>query len=249
MRREPTVGRPGPARHRPSRLSARPLRRPRRPQVAGSSRSAGRSAPTWSTARTEVVTTDGVVTPGFVDAHVHPVMGGLNRLRCDLDDLHDLHDYRRRIAVHAGRPGDWLVGSGWYGDVFPGGFPTAEELDALTGDRPGDPDQPRRAQRLGQHRGPAPGRDRPAHPGPRRGPDPPPPRRSTLRPADGVGRRPRHRPGPAAPAQPSSWRRWSRRSATSTPSASSAGRTPPWARCSACRTSTRSTARRRTAAD
>jgi len=87
-------------------------------------------------ADTEVVTTEGVVAPGFVDAHVHPVMGGLNRLRCDLDDLHDLHDYRRRVADHARRPGDWLLGSGWYGDVFPGGFPTAAELDALVGDRP-----------------------------------------------------------------------------------------------------------------
>jgi predicted amidohydrolase YtcJ len=85
---------------------------------------------------TEVINTDGVVTPGFVDAHLHPVLGGLNRLRCDLDDLHDLHDYRHRIAEHARRPGDWLLGSGWYGDVFPGGFPTAAELDALTGDRP-----------------------------------------------------------------------------------------------------------------
>ena len=70
------------------------------------------------------------------DAHLHPVMGGLNRLRCDLDDLHDLEDYRKRIADHARRPGDWLLGSGWYGDVFPGGFPTVGDLDALSGDRP-----------------------------------------------------------------------------------------------------------------
>jgi predicted amidohydrolase YtcJ len=87
---------------------------------------------------TEEVTADGVVAPGFVDAHVHPVLGGLNRLRCDLDDLHDLHDYRRRIGEHAARlgPDEWFLGSGWYGDVFPGGFPDAAELDRLVGGRP-----------------------------------------------------------------------------------------------------------------
>lgn len=79
---------------------------------------------------------DGVVTPGFVDAHVHPVMAGLNRLRCDLDDLHDLDDYRRRITGHRPGDGEWFLGSGWYGDVFPGGFPSAAELDRLVGDRP-----------------------------------------------------------------------------------------------------------------
>ncbi|MBP2355892.1 putative amidohydrolase YtcJ [Kribbella aluminosa] len=87
--------------------------------------------------RTEVVDgLDGVVTPGFVDAHVHPVMAGLNRLRCDLDDLHGLDDYRRRITEHQPGDGEWFLGSGWYGDVFPGGFPSAAELDRLVGARP-----------------------------------------------------------------------------------------------------------------
>src|SRR5690242_4658155 len=89
---------------------------------------------------TDVVDVDGVVAPGFVDAHVHPVMAGLNRLRCDLDDLHDLGDYRVRIARHRvaepSTPDEWFLGSGWYGDVFPGGFPSADELDRLVGDRP-----------------------------------------------------------------------------------------------------------------
>src|SRR3954447_21358530 len=61
----------------------------------------GDEACAWVTdARTEVVDVDGVVVPGFGDAHVHPVMAGLNRLRCDLDDLHDLEDYRARIRAH-----------------------------------------------------------------------------------------------------------------------------------------------------
>jgi predicted amidohydrolase YtcJ len=86
---------------------------------------------------TVVIEVAGVVVPGFVDAHVHPVMGGLELTRCDLSDLHDLDDYRTRIRDRAAaQDGEWVLGAGWYGDVFPGGFPTAALLDELVLDRP-----------------------------------------------------------------------------------------------------------------
>lgn len=86
---------------------------------------------------TRVVDVDGVVLPGFVDAHVHPAMGGLNRMQCDLDDVHGLDAYRALIRDHvATSTSEWIAGSGWYGDVFAGGFPTATELDSLTDGRP-----------------------------------------------------------------------------------------------------------------
>ena len=89
-------------------------------------------------ARTEVVPLGGAaLLPGFVDAHVHALAGGLARLGCDLSEVHALDDYRRAITDYAARhDGPWVEGSGWYGDVFPGGFPTRAELDRLVPDRP-----------------------------------------------------------------------------------------------------------------
>ncbi|WGW11031.1 amidohydrolase [Saxibacter everestensis] len=87
---------------------------------------------------TEIVDLRGsALLPGFQDAHIHPVAGGLQQLQCDLSEWHSLDDYRqviRRYAAHAA--GEWIQGAGWYGDVFEGGFPDRLELDALVGDRP-----------------------------------------------------------------------------------------------------------------
>src|SRR3954451_7321458 len=42
----------------------------------------------------------GVVLPGFQDAHVHPVQGGVERLRCDLTGLHSAEEYLRGIGAY-----------------------------------------------------------------------------------------------------------------------------------------------------
>ncbi|GAA1602401.1 amidohydrolase family protein [Leucobacter chromiireducens] len=76
------------------------------------------------------------VLPGFTDAHVHPLAGGRALLGCDLETEHSRGGYARLIRASAQTAGEWVVGSGWFGDVFPGGLPTAEELDALVPDRP-----------------------------------------------------------------------------------------------------------------
>ncbi len=42
----------------------------------------------------DVVDLDGgLLAPGFLDAHVHPVQGGLERIRCDLRELRTREDY------------------------------------------------------------------------------------------------------------------------------------------------------------
>lgn len=78
------------------------------------------------------------VTPGFGDAHVHPLHGGLARLRCELHGQRGLDTYLATIARYAASHPDlpWILGGGWSMDDFPGGVPSRTELDRLVPDRP-----------------------------------------------------------------------------------------------------------------
>ena len=80
----------------------------------------------------------GAVVPGFIDAHLHFVSGGLNMERVNLLDAETLPAIEEKIrtfaAANPGRP--WVVGRGWYYTPFPGGLPTRQQLDALVPDRP-----------------------------------------------------------------------------------------------------------------
>jgi predicted amidohydrolase YtcJ len=78
-----------------------------------------------------------MLVPGFQDAHVHPVGGGLDMLQCDLHDLSSEEEYLRAIRTYAeDHPErEWILGGGWSMDVFPGGTPRKELLDALVPDR------------------------------------------------------------------------------------------------------------------
>lgn len=87
----------------------------------------------------EVVEADGgLLSPGFTDAHVHAVQGGLERTRCDLSELGTREDYLAAVAAyaeaHPERP--WVLGGGWAMAAFPGGTPTAADLDRVCPDRP-----------------------------------------------------------------------------------------------------------------
>jgi predicted amidohydrolase YtcJ len=76
--------------------------------------------------------------PAFGDAHVHPVGGGLESLRCNLLGLRTRHEYLDVISGYcATLPRDaWVLGGGWTIAAFPGGTPVAGDLDAVTGGRP-----------------------------------------------------------------------------------------------------------------
>lgn len=80
----------------------------------------------------------GLVAPGFVDAYVHPVQGGLERTRCDLSGAHTREEYlatvHAYVRAHPELP--WILGGGWAMAAFPGGNPTADDLDAVAPDRP-----------------------------------------------------------------------------------------------------------------
>ena len=80
----------------------------------------------------------GLLAPGFVDAHVHAVQGGLERTRCDLSGGSTREEYLATIKAYADAHPDlpWILGGGWAMSAFPGGTPTAADLDAVVPDRP-----------------------------------------------------------------------------------------------------------------
>lgn len=75
----------------------------------------------------------GLITPGFVDAHVHPTQGGSERLGCDLTDAVDADDTLARIRAWGdAHPDDeWIVGGGWHMAHFDRGLPRAELLERV----------------------------------------------------------------------------------------------------------------------
>jgi predicted amidohydrolase YtcJ len=89
--------------------------------------------------RTQVIDLRGrMLLPGFQDAHSHPLLGGAERLQCDLSGAQTIAEYRELVAAHArAHPErEWIVGSGWWMAAFPGGRPSKRELDDLVPDRP-----------------------------------------------------------------------------------------------------------------
>lgn len=88
---------------------------------------------------TEIVDLDGgLLLPGFVDAHIHPVEAGLEQLACDLSGERTPEGYLAAIAAYAAAHPDlpWIVGGGWAQAAFPGGTPLAADLDRIVPDRP-----------------------------------------------------------------------------------------------------------------
>jgi predicted amidohydrolase YtcJ len=89
--------------------------------------------------RTRVIDLAGrLALPAFGDAHVHAISGGLESLRCNMLGLRTRQACLDTIAAYcAGLPPDaWVLGGGWSMEAFPGGTPTAADLDTVTGGRP-----------------------------------------------------------------------------------------------------------------
>jgi predicted amidohydrolase YtcJ len=79
----------------------------------------------------------GLVSPGFTDAHCHPIQGGLERMQCDLTDGRTREDYLAKVREYAAaHDGPWITGGGWAMAAFPGGTPSASDLDTAVPDRP-----------------------------------------------------------------------------------------------------------------
>ncbi|MGW7365238.1 amidohydrolase [Streptomyces sp. NPDC054841] len=88
----------------------------------------------------EVIDLDGaLVTPAFVDAHVHTTATGLALTGLDLSGAASLAEAAERVRTYAAsRPADRiLIGHGWDASRWPERRPISrDELDELTGGRP-----------------------------------------------------------------------------------------------------------------
>ena len=80
----------------------------------------------------------GSVLPGFNDAHLHLLSGGLALDQVSLADASTLESVRDTITAWAdANPAHaWIRGRGWLYAPFPGGLPTRQFLDQLVPDRP-----------------------------------------------------------------------------------------------------------------
>ncbi|MEP6592481.1 MAG: amidohydrolase [Acidobacteriota bacterium] len=80
----------------------------------------------------------GAIVPGFNDAEVRFIDGGLRLEEVDLSGAESQDEVVARVAewaeAHPDRP--WVVGRGWSGEMFGKGGPTRQLLDGVTGTRP-----------------------------------------------------------------------------------------------------------------
>jgi len=81
---------------------------------------------------------DGLILPGFQDAHIHTAEGGRALSLCDLHDLSGLDSYLEAVVAFGRRHPRraWIEGGGWTMSDFPGGAPHRSPLDAAVPDRP-----------------------------------------------------------------------------------------------------------------
>jgi len=77
--------------------------------------------------------------PGLIDGHGHVMGLGMGALLLDLSDTNSLQEAQARIAAYAAANPTprWIIGRGWNQERWGlGRFPTAADLDSVTGDRP-----------------------------------------------------------------------------------------------------------------
>ncbi len=79
-----------------------------------------------------------LVTPGFNDAHLHFVGGGLSLLRVNLLGAPTLAEAKRRIAAKVQElpAGSWILGRGWDHTLWGGQWPTRQDLDEVAPHNP-----------------------------------------------------------------------------------------------------------------
>src|SRR5215207_7395424 len=79
-----------------------------------------------------------LVTPGFNDAHLHFLGGGLSLLRVNLVGAKTLAEAKARVAARVRElpGGAWVTGRGWDHTLWGGAWPTKKDLDEVAPDHP-----------------------------------------------------------------------------------------------------------------
>jgi len=89
---------------------------------------------------TRTIDADGkLLLPGFNDAHVHFVSGGLQLDAVQLNDVTSMDEFVRRVAAQARKTpkGEWIQSGDWDETKWPGSpLPTKELIDPVTPDNP-----------------------------------------------------------------------------------------------------------------
>lgn len=80
----------------------------------------------------------GMVTPGFIDSHVHFLAGGFSLSSVQLRDAKTPAEFIARIKAFAATvpPGTWITGGDWDHTLWGGELPTRDWIDSVTADNP-----------------------------------------------------------------------------------------------------------------
>lgn len=78
------------------------------------------------------------ITPGFIDTHVHLMMGGNSLLSVELRDAKTPEEFTNRIAAYAQtlNSGQWILEGNWDHTLWGGELPQKEWIDKHTKDNP-----------------------------------------------------------------------------------------------------------------
>lgn len=93
----------------------------------------------FKTEKTEIIDADGgFITPGFIDTHVHLMMGGNALLSVELRDARTKEEFKKRIQTYAQtlNQGQWILEGNWDHTLWGGELPNKEWIDSFTKEKP-----------------------------------------------------------------------------------------------------------------